>query len=102
MRIDIHIHETDEDVIERLDRIESLMSEIIKGELTLMGLSQDSKDLLSKIDKSTTAIGDRIQRLLDNPNTTEAEFRAALGPIAEHLDALGKDQANPFPTLPTA
>lgn len=88
------------EVIDKLDHIERLLTMIIKGEVILMALSQESKDLLAKLDAATTAVSDRIDALLANPNTSEAEFRAALQPIADHLDALGRDPNNPVPTIP--
>lgn len=64
-----------------------------------MALSTESKALLEKLNVATTKVSDRIDALLSNPNTTEAEFRAALQPIADHLDAMGQDPANPVPPI---
>lgn len=64
-----------------------------------MALSKQTLEMLAELDKDTTSISERINRLLDNPNTTEAEFREALGPIAARLDALGKDPENPVPPV---
>jgi hypothetical protein len=89
----------DEVVLDRLHKIEHQLTLLRKEIAELMALSQESKDLLAKIDKATTSVSDRIDALLANPNTTEAEFRAALQPIADHLDSLGK-VADPFPVLP--
>jgi hypothetical protein len=78
------------------DKLETLEGKV--GEL--MALSQESKDLLKKVDDATSAIGARIQALLDRPNTTEQEFRDALTPIATALENLGKDPVNPIPPMP--
>lgn len=65
-----------------------------------MALSQESQNMLRDIDEDTSAIAKVISDLVANPNTTEAEFRTALQPIADHLDALGK--TGTVPPLPAS
>ena len=61
-------------------------------------MNQESLALLQRLDAATTAIAARIQALLDNPSTTEAEFRAALEPEVARLEGMATDPANPVPT----
>lgn len=83
-----------------LDDIRNRLKHLQERVEKLMALSQESRDLLKKVDTATSAIGARIQALLDKEGTTEAEFRAALTPLAESLEAMGKDPNNPVPPLP--
>lgn len=64
-----------------------------------MALSPESQALLDRLNTATNKISDRIDALLNNPNTTVEEFRAALQPIADHLDALASDPNNPVPPV---
>jgi hypothetical protein len=70
-----------------------------------MAVSPEIIDLIQKFDTATTAVSDRIDRLIAEIQagtlTDQAEIVARLQPIADHLDALGKDPAKPFPALGT-
>jgi len=65
-----------------------------------MAISPEVQSLISKFDSATTAVSDRIDRLIaeiqNGSVTDQAEIVARLQPIADHLDQLGKDPANPF------
>lgn len=65
-----------------------------------MAVRQDIIDFAAKIDAATTAIGDRIQRLIDKSNTLSTEEKAELQRISDGLDAMGKDPENPVPPIP--
>lgn len=68
-----------------------------------MAISPEITSLIAKFDSATTAVSDRIDRLIaeiqNGTLTDQAEIVARLQPIADHLDALGHDPASPFPTL---
>jgi hypothetical protein len=68
-----------------------------------MAISPEIQTLISKFDSATTAVSDRIDRLIAEINngtlTDQAEIAARLQPIADHLDLLGKDPASPFPAM---
>lgn len=102
MQFDIHHHWPEQKGVNRrldeiLDRLDLLEERIWQ----LMALSKESKDLVKKLDTATSAIAARLKALLDKPNTTEAEFRAELAPLATALEAMGKDPQDPIPDLPT-
>lgn len=107
---DIHIHHHEvldprtAAALERLNhnmaRVELLLKTLQTEEKKEMALQKESLDLLKRIDDGTTKVSDRIKQLLDNPSTSEADFRAALRPIADHLDEIGKDPNAPVPDLP--
>lgn len=129
IQLDHHIHHKADDGLNcRLERIEQLLVTIKQQQGELMALTQESKDLLGRIDTTTTKLGvtDRkmaaaivevakdVQELLDKPNTSEAEFREALAPFvataetvagaldaqADFLTKLGADTNAPVPPLP--
>lgn len=58
--------------------------------------------LLTQIDAATTAIGARLQKLIDNAanagQLTSAEIAAALQPEVDRLTAMAADPNNPVPT----
>jgi hypothetical protein len=68
-----------------------------------MSVTPEVDALILKFDSATTAVSDRIDRLIAEIQggtlTDQAEIARRLQPIADHLDALGKDPANPFPAL---
>lgn len=68
-----------------------------------MALSQETKDLLAKIDAATNAIAAKLQKLIDAAanagSVSEAEVRAALQPEVDRLTALGADPTNPVPPV---
>ncbi len=64
----------------------------------LMALSKDVKDLLDRLDVATTAIAQRLQKLIDSIGSgmnadDVSTLKMALGAEADKLDAMGKDPA---------
>jgi len=97
MDIHVYFHDSHE-VVERLERMNDKLKIVLKQGDRIMALSKESQDLLKAIDEDTSAVAKRIDDLVANSSTTEAEFREALAPLAEHLDALGKTPV--IPPLP--
>jgi hypothetical protein len=97
--------ELDED---RLCAIETLVAKLVAQSATrhatthrllkeIKHMNQESLALLQRLDTATNAIAARIQALLDRPDTTEAEFRAALEPEVARLEGFASDPADPTP-----
>lgn len=60
-------------------------------------IRQDVKDVIAKFDAATTAISDRIDKLIANSTGLTADEKAAFQAEADKLDAMGKDPVNPVP-----
>ena len=64
-------------------------------------MTQETKDVIAKLDDATNKIAARLQKLIDlaaqNGSVSEAEIRAALQPDLDRLTALGKDPDVPVP-----
>ena len=101
---DFHIHVHIDQPMDVNLILKPLMDAVNKlqiGVNKLMALSQESKDLLAKVDAASTKLAGSqtkisegltevakdIKELLDKPSTTEAEFREVLGPKVEAIEA---------------
>lgn len=69
---------------------------------TIMALTAAEQKIIDQFNEATTKVSDRLDQLIANPPDTTAEFIAALQPIADHLDVMGTNPANPTPALPPA
>jgi hypothetical protein len=99
------LQKQNDDILVRLERIENLDTRILKKEIDQMAVSQDIKQLATQIDSATTAVADRIQKLIGQIqgglSADEAnQVIAQLQPIVTNLQNLGKDAENPVPPLP--
>lgn len=84
---------------EMLRKLDDLIVQQRRG---IMAVRQDIVDFSKKMDTATTAIGDRIQRLIDASTTLSSEEKAELQRISDGLDMMGKDPENPLPPIPPA
>lgn len=90
-------------------RIESKLDIISKRTEFIVNQNDTVKDLISKMDGYTTAIGQRIDAInakladaLAKSQPLEQSTLDELDALAQHLKALGADPTNPFPTPPPA
>lgn len=61
-------------------------------------MDADKQALIDAFDKATTAIGDRIAKLIaSQSNVLDPEFKAALEAEVSKLTALGADGSTPTP-----
>lgn len=102
-RLDVHLF-LEDDALDLLRGILRRLKTIEDQGARLMALTQETKDLLGRVDAATTQVGLRIQNLIDQINsgtvTDQAEIVSILSPIADHLTEFAHDPANPFPALP--
>lgn len=85
---------------ERLEHMSKRQESIHRKEIQLM--NQETIAVLGRIDAASTELAADIRALIENPNTTEAEFRAALEPKVAFLEALARDTNAPVPPVPPA
>jgi hypothetical protein len=73
--------------------------EILELENPDMPVSPDVAAVIAEFDTATNAIADRIQRLINRPNSPlSAEDKAAFSAEVVKLQALGKDPEEPIPS----
>lgn len=65
-----------------------------------MALSAAEQTIITAFDDATSAVGARIQRLIDAGNTDSPEFLTALQAEADKLKGMGSDGSVPPPTVP--
>jgi ABC-type transporter Mla subunit MlaD len=88
---------------ERTERIEEIVISINRKARKIMALQQEFLDVLKRIDDATTAIGERIQKLLDQlaagglTSDEEAAVLAQAKAQAEKLEGIAADPNNPVP-----
>jgi len=63
-----------------------------------MALTAAEQAIITAFDDATTAVGNRIQKLIDSGNTDSTEFLTALQAEADKLKAMGSDGNPPAPT----
>ncbi len=86
-------------VLKKLNAILALLEKI-------MALSQDIKDLTTKLDAATTAVATRLDKLQASikNSMTDAEVADVKSGIQAEIDKLtlmGQDPVNPIPNPPT-
>lgn len=54
-----------------------------------MALSAAETAIVARFNTATSKVADRIRDLIANPPADDADFNAALGALADGLDALG-------------
>jgi hypothetical protein len=85
-----------------MGRVNLKLDHIITQGDKLMAVNQQTRDVLARIDKSTSDLADRIKAALAQISTgmtadEVAAVNAELGGVADHLDGMAKDPDNPVP-----
>lgn len=62
---EVHVYRHSDGGVERL--LGEILAEIKKGRSIVADIRQDVKDVIAKFDAATTAVSDRIDRLIANP-----------------------------------
>ncbi len=75
------------------------VSDLIKSGEQDMPVSADTAAVISAFDVATTAIADRIARLVAGQTGLSADDKAAFQTEIDKLTALGQDPANPIPPV---
>lgn len=71
--------------------INNCLTKVISNLVQIKELLMTIAEVLAKIDAATSAIADRIQKLVDNTDNLTPEQTAAFQTEIDKLDAMGKD-----------
>lgn len=104
IRIDVYHHGL-ADVGEHrevLAKLDEILVRLQQERHLMAQIRQDVADIITKFNVETTAISERLDRLIAASSTLTADEKAAFQAISDHLDVMGTDPTNPVPPLPPA